>query len=182
MKLLIFLTALSTLLTNLENKTLQSDISLSVQEQGQAALTTPGKVTMHGERFIGSAKGYEVAYDGKTFYLYDPDANELTLTQPIKEELMMSNPLLYAKNLSQVSTIKESVNKDGTITTVTMVPKGTPDEQIKVTVRIKNDMPLSVEVKEPTRTTSLRLKNPAYISATPSFTISKDGAFINDLR
>ncbi len=189
MKLLVLLTALSSLLTTLQTRTLQSDISLSVQEQGQAALTFPGKIVMLGERFKAQAKGFEVAYDGTTFYLYDPDARELTLSRPGKEELMAVNPMLYAKTVSQVSDIRESVNKDGTVTTVVVVPKGMTDEINKVTLKIKNataadalSYPLSVEIKEPTRTTTLKLKNPAYTQTTPLFTVKKDDAYINDLR
>lgn len=182
MKLLVFLSVLTSLLSNLETRTLQSDMSLTVQAQGQAALTTPGQFVMRGEQFKGSARGYEVAYDGKTFYLYDPDANELTLTKPSQEELMTTNPFFYAKALAQVSEVKESVNKDSTITTITMVPKGTPDGQMKVIVKVKGEFPLSVEIKEPTNTTTLRLKNPQYITNTPDFTITKSGAYTNDLR
>jgi len=182
MKLLILLSVLSTLLSNLENRTLQSDITLTMQAQGQAALTTPGKFVMQGEKFCGTARGYEVAWDGKTFYLYDPDADELMLTTPTKEELISTNPLLYAKTLAEVSNIRESVNKDSTITTITLIPKGTPDEQMKVTVKVKGEFPVLVEIKEPQSTTTLRLKNSQYISTTPDFTIVKPGVYINDLR
>lgn len=188
--LLILLSALSTLLSNLETKTLQSDISFTVQEQGQAALTSPGKVTMQGVCFMGSARGYEVAYDGSTFYFYDPDANELTLTRPTEDELMMTNPMLYARYLSHKGTVREATNKDGTITTVTITPQTPSDELTRVTIKIKEDKPLSVELKALKRTISLRFKNPQYInssiqqcaSAQQQFSISKDGAYINDLR
>ena len=203
--LIILLSALSTLLSNLETKTLQSDISFTVQEQGQAALTSPGKVTMQGVCFMGSARGYEVAYDGSTFYFYDPDANELTLTRPTEDELMMTNPLLYARYLSHNGTVRETTNKDGTITTVTITPDSpthrftdSPSNGLtRITVKIKDNKPLSVELKALKRTVSIRFKNPQYINSTiqqcasaqqqlPSgkrpFTISKDGSYINDLR
>lgn len=195
--LLILLTALSTLLSNLETKTLQSDISFTVQEQGQAALTSPGKVTMQGVCFMGSARGYEVAYDGSTFYFYDPDANELTLTRPTEDELMMTNPMLYARYLSRKGTVRETTNKDGTVTTVTITPDSPSEELSRITVKIKDNKPLSVELKALKRTVSIRFKNPQYINSTiqqcasaqqqlPSgkrpFTISKDGSYINDLR
>lgn len=195
--LLILLTALSTLLSNLETKTLQSDISFTVQEQGQAALTSPGKVTMQGVCFMGSARGYEVAYDGSTFYFYDPDANELTLTRPTEDELMMTNPMLYARYLSHNGTVRETTNKDGTVTTVTITPDSPSNELSRITVKIKDNKPLSVELKALKRTVSIRFKNPQYINSTiqqcasaqqqlPSgkrpFSISKDGSYINDLR
>jgi len=181
MKLVLLLTALTTLFGNLQTKTLQSDFTLTVQAKGQAAITSPGQCVMQGEKFKGSVRGYEVAYDGKTYYLYDPDASELTLSHPIQEELLTTNPLLYAQSMAEVSTITESVNKDGT-TTITLVPKGTPDGQMRVTVKVKDGMPMSVEIKEPQSTTTLRLKNPQYITTTPDFTVSKPGVYINDLR
>lgn len=181
--LLILLTALSTLLSNLETKTLQSDISFTVQEQGQAALTSPGKVTMQGVCFMGSARGYEVAYDGSTFYFYDPDANELTLTRPTEDELMMTNPMLYARYLSREGTVRETVNKDGTITTVTITPDSPSNELSRITVKIKDDKPLSVELKALKRTVSIRFKNPQFTdSPTHRFTVTKKDAYINDLR
>jgi len=182
MQFLLLLSVLTSLLGNLETKTLQSDFSLTLQTEGQAALTSPGKCVMQGKKFMGSVRGYEVAYDGKTFYFFDPDANELTLSYPTQEELLTTNPLLYAKSMAEVSTIRESVNKDGTITTITLVPKGTPAEQMKVTVKVKGDMPLSVEIKEPKSTTTLKLKNPQYITSTPDFKVSKPGVYTNDLR
>jgi len=182
MTLFVLLSVLSTLLSNLQDKTLQAEFSLSMQEQGQAAITAPGKVTMHGTCFVGNSRGYEVAYDGTTFYLYDPDSKELTLSHPIKEELLTCNPLLYIQAVSQVSNIKETVNKDGTITTITMVPKGTPDDQMRVTIKVKADMVQSVEIKEGKRTTTLRLKNPVYISSQPEYVVTKPGAYVNDLR
>lgn len=198
--LIILLSALSTLLSNLETKTLQSDISFTVQEQGQAALTSPGKVTMQGVCFMGSARGYEVAYDGSTFYFYDPDANELTLTRPTEDELMMTNPMLYARYLSHNGTVRETTNKDGTVTchlTPAQPAQPAQPELTRITVKIKDNKPLSVELKALKRTVSIRFKNPQYINSTiqqcasaqqqlPSgerpFTISKDGSYINDLR
>ena len=188
--LLILLTALSTLLSNLETKTLQSDISFTVQEQGQAALTSPGKVTMQGVCFMGSARGYEVAYDGSTFYFYDPDANELTLTRPTTDELMMTNPMLYARYLSRKGTVREATNKDGTVTTVTVTPKEQTDELTRITVKIKDDKPLSVELKALKRTVSIRFKNPQFTDSpnltapvlNRRFTVTKKDAYINDLR
>lgn len=192
--LLILLSVLSTLLANLETHTLQSDISFSVQEQGQAALTSPGKVTMQGTYFIGTARGYEVAYNGSTFYFYDPDANELTLSHPSEEELMTTNPMLYARYLSQNGTVRETTNKDGSVT-CHLTPA--QPELTRITIKIKDNKPLSVELKAPKRTISLRFKNPQYISSSvqqcasvqqqsPSgeqqFSITKDGAYINDLR
>lgn len=181
MILFVLLSALSTLLSSLETNILQSDFSLSIQEQGQAPLTTPGKVTMQGELFIGQSRGYEVAYDGATFYLYDPDADELMLSKPRKETLMESNPLLFVKYMQEVCTIRETTSKDGTIT-VTMVPQGVPMETAHVILKIKKEMPSFVEIKESKRTTTLRLKNPHYISTAPAFKISKPGVYINDLR
>lgn len=198
--LLLLLSVLSTFLANLETHTLQSDISFSVQEQGQAALTSPGKVTMQGTYFIGSARGYEVAYDGSTFYFYDPDANELTLSHPSEEELMTTNPILYARYLSHNGTVRETTNKDGSVTchlTPAQPAQPAQPELTRITIKIKDNKPLSVELKAPKRTISIRFKNPQYISSSvrqcasaqqqsPSgeqqFSITKDGAYINDLR
>ena len=89
MKLLLtILTILSSFLTNLETKTLQSDFVVTVAEEVSAPMNYPGALTMHGQCFKLSMFNIEAAYDGKTMYMYSPETDELTLSTPTEQELI----------------------------------------------------------------------------------------------
>ena len=60
--LLIILSVLSSFLTNLETKTLQSDFTVTVAEEVNAPMNYPGTITMHGNCFRLSMFGIDAAY------------------------------------------------------------------------------------------------------------------------
>ena len=97
--LLIILTVLQSLLSTLEQKTLVSDFSISIVEQQSQPMTYAGDLTMHGKQFALNMLSIEAAYDGKTLYMYNDDMEELSLSIPTEDELMQTNPFLYAKAL-----------------------------------------------------------------------------------
>ena len=68
--ILTILTILSSFLTNLETKTLQSDFTVTVSEEVNAPMNYPGSLVMQGDRFRLSMFDIEAAYDGKTLYMY----------------------------------------------------------------------------------------------------------------
>ena len=183
--LLIILTVLSAFLTNLETKTLQSDFTVTVAEEVNAPMNYPGNITMHGERFLLTMFGIEAAYDGKTLYMYNGDVDELTLSHPTPTELQEANPFLYARALAGVCNTTERASKDGQTTLVTLTPK---DQSIGIQrfvlrVRTNDLMPLSVEIREGKKTTTLKMSNPKFITTQPAYTITPDaGTYINDMR
>lgn len=181
MLLTLLLTALSSLLTSLETKPMQSDISITVTEQVNQPLTYRGSFCMKGRQFLLSMFSYEAAYDGNTFYLYSEDNDELTLSRPEDEELYETNPLLFAKAMVDACNISERTQQDGT-TITTLTPKEKNSDLQRLTIRIGNNLPISIELKEAGRTTMLRFVNPKYISTPPVFKIEKKDAFLNDLR
>ena len=188
MKLLfIILTVLSSFLTNLETKTLQSDFTVTVAEEVNAPMNYPGKVTMQGNKFLLTMFGMEAAYDGKTMYMYSGDTDELTLSNPSEQELLETNPFLYAKALVNVCNITEKASSDGKQTIVTLTPK---DQSIGINrftlkVRTADLVPLEVEIKEGKKTSSLKLKDPKFVkNLQPSaFSLQPDkNTYINDMR
>ena len=171
--LLLILTVLSSFLTNLETKTLQSDFTVTVAENVASPMNYPGSLTMQGTQFKLSMFNIEAAYDGKTLYMYSPDTDELTLTNPTEQELVEANPFLYAKALVDVCNITERTvtgnpspvtGNPSSVTVITLTPK---DQSIGINrfvlkVRTADLMPLQLEIKEGNKTSTLKLKNPAF--------------------
>lgn len=183
--LLIILSVLSSFLTNLESKILQSDFMATVEESADAPMTYPGSLTMQGRRFTLSMYGVEAAYDGETMYMYSAETDELTLTQPTEEELIQSNPLLFAKAVADVCTVTERTSSDGKQTTVTLVPEDQSAGILRFVLKVRNSdlMPLRIEVKETDKTSVLQLTNPSFVNTAPSFVLKPDETtFVNDLR
>ena len=183
--LLIILSILSSFLTNLETKTLQSDFVVTVAEEVNAPMNFPGTVTMNGKLFRLNMYNIQAAYDGKTMYMYSPETDELTLTNPTEQELLETNPLLYAKALVDVCNITERATGEQTIITLTPKDQSIGINRFVLKVRTADLMPLSVELKEGKKLTTLKLKEPKYVkSLQPSvFRIQADkNTFVNDMR
>lgn len=187
MKLLfITLTVLQSLLATLEQKTLVSDFSLSIADQQTQPMTYTGDLAMHGKQFRLSMFSMDAAYDGNTLYTYSDDVEELTLSTPTEEELVQTNPFLYAQALLPVCKYAEKAIGDKT--QITLTPNSPVNNTVVITkfvlrVTTASLLPNTVEIHEDGgKVTTLRLTNAHYTDETPSFTIEKEGAFINDLR
>ena len=183
--LLIILTVLSSFLTNLEQKTLQTDFNVTVSANAANPLNYPGTITVSGEQFLLSMFGLEAAYDGKTMYMYSGETDELTLTNPTQQELTEANPFLFAKALVNACNIVEKKSGDGATTIVTLTPKDKSAGIDRFVLKLRNAdlLPLSVELKEGKKMTTLKLTNPRYVTIHPEFIIKpgKD-TYINDMR
>lgn len=174
-------------LANLEQQTLQSDFTITVSEEVAQPMNYPGKITMHGNHFSLSMFDTEAAYDGNTLYIYSATTDELTLSKPTEAELLEANPFLYAKALVKVCTVSERPAKDPTQTIITLTPNDQSVGIQRFTLRVKRIeegvyIPLSVEIKEGKQLTTLTLKQPQYITTTPSFRLDYPNAYLNDLR
>lgn len=182
---LTILTILSSFLANLETKTLQSDFTVTVAEEVNAPMNYPGSITMSGNCFRLTMFGIDAAYDGKTMYMYSGDTDELTLSNPTEQELVETNPFLYAKALVGVCHTTERATSDGKQTIVTLTPK---DQKIGINrfvLRVRNSdlMPLSVEIKEGKKTSTLKMKEPKFINTKGIYVIKAEaGTYINDMR
>ena len=184
--LLTILTILSSFLANLETQTLQSDFTITVAEEVNAPMNYPGELSMHGSCFKVEMFNIEAAYDGKTMYMYSPETDELTLTNPTEQELLESNPLLYAKALVPVCNIVERTSQDGSQTIVTLTPKDQSIGINRFVLKIRNSdlMPLSVEIKEGKKTSTLKMKEPKFVQgAKEAYVITPEkDTYVNDMR
>ena len=189
--LLIILTVLQSLLATLEQKTLVSDFTMTYTQSpianSQSPITYTGNLAMHGKQFSLSMFNMEAAYDGNTLYMYSDELEELSLSTPTEEELVQTNPFLYAQALLPVCQYAEKVVGDKTqiILTPTSPIANTQSPIAKFVLRVTTAtlLPTMVEIHETEGPlTILRLNNARYTNETPSFVIEKEGAFINDLR
>lgn len=161
--LLIILTAtLASFLTGLETKTLKTDFTLTISENVSQPLNITGTITVHGEQFLLSALDYDAAYDGKTFYLWQPDTEELTLSTPTQEELLEINPFLFAKALDAAGKKVNFVIDD-------------------------KQLPVRAQMSDGKTNYSLTFRNAQYLSPSAANAVSysivpPDGAFVNDIR
>lgn len=188
--LLIILTVLSSFLTSLETRTLQSDFTITVSEEVNAPMNYPGSLTMCGQSFLLKMFNLEAAYDGKTLYMYSPEIDELTLSNPTEQELVEANPFLYAKALVGVCNVVERPSSDGKQTIVTLTPKDRSIGIDRFTLRVRNEnlLPLSIEIKEGKKTSILKLKEPKFevqgdkVQLTKYTILPGTNTYVNDLR
>ena len=185
--LLAILTILSSFLANLETKTLQSQFTVTVSEEVNAPMNFPGEIIMQGSKFRLEMFDLEAAYDGKTMYMYSAQTDELTLSNPTEQELVEANPLLYAKALVGVCNITERATQDGSQTIVTLTPKDQSIGIYRFVLKVRNSdlMPLSVEIKEGKKTSTLKMKEPRYIPTNPEYIFilkPSKNTYVNDMR
>lgn len=183
--ILTILSILSSFLTNLETKTLQSDFTITVAEEVNAPMNYPGTIVMSGRKFHLNMFNVDAAYDGKALYMYSPDTDELTLSNPTEQELTETNPLLYAKALVNVCNITERATQDGKQTIITLTPKDQSIGISRFTLRVRNAdlMPMQVEIKEGKKTSTLKMKEPKFVETKERFVIKPEKTtYINDMR
>lgn len=182
---LIIVSVLSSLLANLEQKTMQSDFTLSVSEEVNAPMNYNGSITMCGDRFRLRLFDIQAAYDGHTLYMYAEETDELTLSTPTADELLEANPFLYAKALAAKCNVTERAADDGRTTLVTLTPKDASQGITRVTIRVRtaDGLPLQIELKEGKRVSTLRLTNPVYLTTETEYILRpSSGTYVNDLR
>ena len=184
MKLLIItLTILQSLFSTLEQKTLQSDFSITITQEQTQPMTYAGTLAMRDQKFALEFIGIEAAYDGQTLYMYSEDTEELTLSTPTEEELIQTNPFLYAHALLPLCEYAEKAVGDKT--QITLTPRDQSLGINKFVLRLVTTtlLPVAAEIHESDgKVTTLRLNNPEYKNECPKFSIEKPEAFINDLR
>ena len=184
MKLLIItFTILQSLFSTLEQKTLQSDFSITITQEQTQPMTYAGTLAMRDQKFALEFIGIEAAYDGQTLYMYSEDTEELTLSTPTEEELIQTNPFLYARALLPLCEYAEKAVGDKT--QITLTPRDQSLGINKFVLRLVTTtlLPVAAEIHESDgKVTTLRLNNPEYKNECPKFSIEKPEAFINDLR
>ena len=184
MKILL-LTILQSLFALLGQKTMTTDFTITVQQNAAQPVSYTGKLEMHGEQFQLAAFGTLASFDGTTLYLYNEDANELTLSTPTRDELYQANPLLFAKAMAEACEITEQTSQN--VTTITFTPK----ERVAIdliTMKVKylpktdEYQPTLITLKEGLQTTKVLFRNLRYSDELREYVLKPAGAYINDVR
>ena len=164
---------------------MKSQFTITVSEEVNAPMNFPGEIIMQGSKFRLEMFDLEAAYDGKTMYMYSAQTDELTLSNPTEQELVEANPLLYAKAIVPVCNVTEKAANDGATTLITLSPKDQSIGINRFTLRVRNSdlMPLQVEIKEGKKNTTLKFKEPKYITGVQKWEITPEkDTFVNDMR
>lgn len=172
-------------LSKVETHTLTSNFTITVQETANQPISYTGKMQMRGDKFRLNMLGNEGAYDGKTYYLFSEETNELTLSTPTHAELLDINPVLFARQLQRLSTVRfNASNKDNKRYLIDLVPNNQEAGIKKFSIKLRKGslIPEEIIVNESGTTTTIRFSEATFDNTIPSFVISKPGAFINDLR
>ena len=181
--ILTILTILSSFLANLEQKTLQTNFNVTVSADAASPINYPGNITVSADKFLLTMFGLEAAYDGKTLYMYNSDADELTLTNPTNQELVEANPFLFARSMVEVCNVTERTTGDETIITLTPKDASIGINRFVLRLRTADLMPLQLDIKEGKKTTVLKLIDPQFVTEQPAFEIKPEqNTYVNDLR
>ena len=198
--LVILLTVLESLLQVLSGNTLVSDINMQVSSSASQPITYAGTMAMKGERFKIEIMGMAGAYDGTTLAIYQQEADELTLSNPTREELTQVNPLLLLQAALPMCNTTEKASKKGDETIITFTPKDTQPATTaqaalandikdikKMVLRVNNsDMLIrSIEITETNSVSLLSFIGARYTEDIFSFTLKPDDyptAYVNDIR
>lgn len=176
-------TALSRFLEKMDQTTFRAKFTLTIAETAAHPQTHSGRIAMRGQQFYINLFNTEASYDGKTFYIYSPETKELTMSAPTKDELLESNPLLFARELSKVCKLSEKPTNAGT-TIITLVPKDQSKgvQRFELTLKTATLMPVSLEVKEGASYTRITFREGKFSDDKPVFVMQRKNATIIDLR
>ena len=117
--------------------------------------------------------------------MYSAETDELNLTSPTDRELIESNPFLFALEMAQQCEVTERASSDGKQTIITLVPREETLGINRFVLKVQNGtlLPLQVEVREGTKTSTLTLMGPSFITTEPKYVLEpEETTFVNDLR
>jgi len=182
---ILLLSILQSLFALLGQKTMTTDFTITVQQNASQPVSYTGSLTMHGEQFMLEAFGTQASFDGTTLYMYNEDANELTLSTPTRDELYQANPLLFAQAMADACEISEQTKQNMTVITFTPKERVAIDRitmKVKYTEKTAEYTPTTITLKEGLQTTTVHFRNLRYSDELRDYVLKPDGAFINDVR
>ena len=196
-------------LSKMENQLLTADYTIELLSGTQRQTVGSGNLQMLGNCFRLTIFSSVAAFDGKTLYMYQEEANELTLSIPTDEELLDVNPLIFARALLRASTVRFAANaKVATATNTKASAKSNPTiaamssdvltldvlpanksagiQRIVIKLRKADLAPLEIQIREQQEQTIIRFSHPSFATPAPStaslFQLSYPSAWLNDLR
>ena len=120
--------------------------SFTVDGNGQRS---SGEITIDGNRFYLTTPEMATWFDGKTQWTYNAAAEEVSMTEPTRQEILEVNPLAIISNVSDHYRIKSS----GTDTTgkqifrLTPIDNNTDITEATVYIEPKTSFPAEITVR-----------------------------------
>lgn len=76
------------------DKGIKAELSIQLSEQGGHKRTSTGTICIKGEKFVMETPHMTTWFNGKTLWSYLPNSDEVSVSNPTKEELRNINPYL----------------------------------------------------------------------------------------
>ena len=170
-------------LQKMDTTTFRAQFTITIGDKASAPQAHAGRIAMRGKTFYISVFNAEAVYDGKILTVYSVESKEMTLSEPTKQELLDSNPLLYAQALKKVCKAEEKAGANQT-TVITLTPRDQSAgiQRFILTVQNNTLLPLALEVKEGAQYTKINFRNPRFSADKPRLNMQRKGATIIDLR
>jgi outer membrane lipoprotein-sorting protein len=179
------------LLSSLNTTAIKTDFELIASEKNKLnSHSDQGTFTMKGQRFVLEMPEVKVWFDGKTQWAFTTQTNEISITEPTRDEILEINPLAILNRSTSEMNINFSKKKSNENYIIEMTPKNIKQNLSKVELQINkstNELK-SIEINEKDGTTmTLKLKNykKNIKLIADFFTCDKTqykNAYINDLR
>ena len=187
MRLLIILSILSQCFQTIEQSVIKLEFTMTIQNKSISDLSSySGNIVIHGDCFILSLMENEIAYDGKSLFVYNRNDEEITISTPDESDLLDINPFLYAKYVSTNAQITEQFIKESNQQQIILLPTEHENsvEKIKLFFDIDNEitLPQRIEMIERKQQTIITINQKEKLPSTPKFVLEKDNVHINDIR
>ncbi len=122
----------------IKNNCIETNFTLvAKQTSNPNNFITKGIFVLKGEKFIVKTKQMNIYFNGKTEWVYMPEINEVSISEPTALELAKINPITLLniyKNNSIVSTNKKKSNNK--IHTIELYPKDNQSDFKKIELKV----------------------------------------------
>lgn len=118
-----------------------------------------GKLKLKGNRFFLSMESLDLFFDGKTQWTFMKDLNEVSISEPTKEEMLQLNPMLMINEFGKTHNVQFDADseKDKQNFLFNLFPKEKTFDHFKVAIVVQKDTKqvkkISIRYKNGTSTT-----------------------------
>lgn len=180
-------------LDNLKNKGIKTDFTLTVKDlNAQNTYMVSGSFLLKGNKFTLETNEMDVYFDGKTQWVYSPQIEEVSITEPAEDELAEINPMMILNTYKSKCDTKFSSKKaaDSNFQYIEMQPKNKNDNLKLIELKMKkntNNLESIIITEKNGNTTNLQLKNynEKLVASDKMFVFDKSkypNVEVNDLR
>ena len=123
-------------------------ISIDDAQSGQSQ-TVNGTLKTRDKRFVLSTSFATMNFDGKTLYIYQPDVNEITISQPATEELDDIDPTQIITTYNsgfQIPAPEYSQENGKEIATVNLFPEDRNEDYFKLSIKIDTQTHCPIQI------------------------------------